>query len=141
MGFAFTKMYSKYGFIKARITLGFFWGLWHLPVIDFLGAASPHGKYLLLFFLSFIAILTAIRLIIAWLYSHTGSILLAQFMHAVSTGCLATFGPVTVSPAQEALWYALYAAVIWLFVIVVFKLKKNNTQNHGLLFKNINFKT
>src|SRR5450432_4113759 len=88
-GYAFPKMRLKQNFVQAGVTLGLFWGLWHLPVTDFLGAASPHGKYLFLFFLAFTGILTAMRVLIARVYSNTSSILSAQFMHAVSNGCLA----------------------------------------------------
>jgi threonine/homoserine/homoserine lactone efflux protein len=48
------------------------WGLWHLPVVDSLGAASPHGSWWPEFFAAFIAVLAAIRVLIAWTYEHTG---------------------------------------------------------------------
>ena len=53
------------------------------------------------------------------MYCNTGSLLLAQLVHASSTGALATFSPVGVSPAEEVLWYALYAAVLWSIVAAV----------------------
>jgi uncharacterized protein len=122
-GYAFPKLRLQQNFIKASVILGFFWGLWHFPVIDFLGAASPDGTYLLPFFISFIAILTAIRVLIAWIYSNTKSILLAQFMHAVSTGCLAMLGPSGLSPEQETSWYALYAIMLWITILLIFRVK------------------
>jgi membrane protease YdiL (CAAX protease family) len=118
-GYAFPKMVLKQSRIKAGIIIGLLWGLWHLPVIDFLGAASPHGTYLLPFFFSFIAILTAMRLLITWVYSNTGSILLAQIMHVISTGCLVVFGPSSVSPRQETLWYFVYAVTLWVVVSII----------------------
>src|SRR5579864_9388596 len=45
-GFAFPKMQARFGTLKAGVLLGLLWSAWHLPVIDFLGAASPHGTYL-----------------------------------------------------------------------------------------------
>jgi membrane protease YdiL (CAAX protease family) len=119
MGFAFPKLRLKQNFLKASVILGFLWGLWHFPVIDFLGAASPHERYLLLFFIAFIAILIAIRVLIAWIYSNTTSMPLAQFMHAVSTGCLAMLGPSKLSPAQETLWYMMYAVLLWITVLII----------------------
>jgi hypothetical protein len=50
-----------------------------------LGAASPHGAYWLPFFLAFAAILTTMRVLMVWVYRNTGSVLLAQLMHASST--------------------------------------------------------
>lgn len=49
-GFAFPKLRKKFNFAPAACFLGFAWGLWHFPVIDFLGSATPHGDYLVPFF-------------------------------------------------------------------------------------------
>ncbi len=118
-GFAFPRMRARHSALGAALLLGVLWGLWHAPVVDYLGAAAPHGVDWLPFFLAFIAILTAIRVLIAWVYSNTHSLLLAQLMHASSTGFLVILGPAHVSPAQEALWYAVYAAVLWMVVALV----------------------
>jgi len=67
----------------------------------------------------FVSPLVALRVLIAWLYTNTGSIRLAQSLHASSTGCLVLLGAYGVSAGQEALWYACYAAVLWLVVGVV----------------------
>ena len=120
-GFAYPKLLSGYSPLQAGIILGLFWGFWHLPVIDFLGATSPHGMYLAPFFISFILLLTGLRVLIGWLYINTGSILLTQLVHSVSTGCLAMLGPFGISPRQEVLWYAVYAAAIWITVLIIFK--------------------
>jgi membrane protease YdiL (CAAX protease family) len=45
MGFAFPKMRLKLPALGAAVLLGIFWGIWHLPVIDYLGTATPHGAY------------------------------------------------------------------------------------------------
>ena len=58
-------------------------------------------------------------MLIAWAYSHTGSLLVAQLLHASSTGSLVLFSPLTVTPAQEALWYAGYALVLWAAVAAI----------------------
>ena len=118
-GFALQRLLVKKKLIVAGTIVGALWGLWHLPVVDFLGAASPHGKYLLPFFLSFAALLTAIRVLMAWVYSRTHSILIVQVMHIVFTGSLVMIGPATTSPAQETLWYAAYAGSLTLLVVLI----------------------
>lgn len=118
-GYAFPRMRVKRSALSASLVLGVLWGLWHAPVVDSLGAATPHGVYWAPFFLAFIAILTAMRVLIAWVYSNTNSVLLAQLMHASSTGFLIILSPSHVSPGQETLWYAVYAAVLWLVVALV----------------------
>ena len=39
-GFAFPKMRVKLGALGAGVLLGVLWGLWHAPVVDYLGAAA-----------------------------------------------------------------------------------------------------
>src|SRR5579885_2008274 len=113
MGYAYPKMRMKQSPLAAAILLGVLWGLWHAPVVDYLGAAAPHGNYWLPFFLSFVAIVTAMRVLIVWVYSHTSSLLLAQLTHISLTASLAVLGPVPLTPGQETLWYAVFAGVLW----------------------------
>lgn len=117
-GFAFPKLQSKYGTLTGSLILGVLWGLWHLPVIDFLGAASPHGAYWLPYALAFIIAMTAMRVLIVWLYTNTKSILLAQLLHASSTGFLVVLSPLAASAGQEALWYWVYATLLWVVVAI-----------------------
>jgi uncharacterized protein len=120
-GFAFPKMSSQHNPLGASIWLGLLWGLWHLPVINYLGTATPHGAYWFPFFLAFAFAMTAMRVLISWLYINTKSVLIAQLMHISSTGSLVIFGPPAVSARQEVLWYALYGVALWLVVLIVVK--------------------
>lgn len=118
-GYAYPRMRAKQSALVAAIVLGVLWGLWHAPVVDYLGAAAPHGAYWLPFFLSFIAIVTAIRALIVWIYSHTESLLLAWLMHFSMTASLVVLDPTAVSPAQETLWYWGYAIALWIVVAII----------------------
>jgi membrane protease YdiL (CAAX protease family) len=120
-GFAFPTMRLRRTALRAAITLGLIWSIWHIPVIDYLGSATPHGPYLIPFFLAFLAAMTAMRVLICWVYSNTGSLLLAQMLHAASTGALAVFGPSQVTARQEATWYAVYALTLWIVVAIITK--------------------
>ena len=131
-GFAYPRLRQRFALLPAAAILGLFWGLWHAPVIDFLGAASPHGKDLPAFFAAFAAAMAAMRVLIAWFYEHTQSLALAQLIHISSTGSLVVFSPPTISPTHEATWYALYAAVLWLLVLLLTSLFPLNTENRLL---------
>jgi uncharacterized protein len=98
-GYAFPKMCKKLSPLTAGILLGLLWGLWHLPVIDFLGTATPHGRYLAVYFLAFIGAMAAMRILIGWVYVNTKSVPIAQLMHASSTGSLVVFSPARVNAA------------------------------------------
>jgi uncharacterized protein len=120
MGYAFPKLVAQQrSALAAGVLLGVLWGLWHASVVDYLGAAAPHGAYWLPFFLAFIALVTAMRVLIVWVYSNTQSVLLAQVMHFSSTGSLVVLSAVQASPGQEALWYAIYAATLWIAVALI----------------------
>lgn len=120
-GYAFPKLSLRLDPLAASILLGMFWALWHLPVVDYLGAATPHGAYWFPFFLAFAVAMTAMRVLICWTYANTGSVLLAQFLHISSTGSLVIFSPAQVTARQEVTWYFLYAALLWLIVAVVIR--------------------
>jgi uncharacterized protein len=70
-GYAFPKMCEKMSPLTAGMLLGLLWGSWHLPVIDFLGTAAPHGRYLVPYFFAFIVAMTAMRVLIG--HPSTGS--------------------------------------------------------------------
>jgi CAAX protease family protein len=115
-GYAFPKMRMSHSALIAAVLLGVLWGLWHAPVVDYLGAAAPHGAYWLRFFLSFISIVTGMRVLISWVYTNTESLLLAQLMHVSMTASLVIFDPVGISPGQETAWYSTYAMTLWAVV-------------------------
>jgi membrane protease YdiL (CAAX protease family) len=113
MGYAFPRMRQYWGQLASAALLGVLWGTWHLPVIDYLGAATPHGAYWFPFFLAFTVAMTAMRVLIAFAYARTNSALLAQLMHASSTSALAVLSPASVSAAQEVVWYLVYGVALW----------------------------
>jgi uncharacterized protein len=53
MGFAYPKMNQRFSPFRAAVFRGLLWGIGHLPVIDFLGAATPHRTAWFPFFLAF----------------------------------------------------------------------------------------
>lgn len=118
-GFAFPRMRMNRSAMGAAALLGMFWALWHLPVVNFLGTATPHGKYWLPFFLAFGVAMAAMRGLICWIYTNTESVLLAQLLHVSSTGSLVIFSAPRVTAAQEVSWYAVYAIVLWVAVAAV----------------------
>lgn len=118
-GFAFPHMERAASPFRASLLLGLLWALWHLPVVDHLGTATPHGDAWLFYFLTFAVAMTAMRVLIGWMYMNTQSVLLAQLMHISSTGSLVMLSAPRVAPMQEAGWYAVYGIALWIVVFVV----------------------
>ena len=119
MGYAFPKMSSCRSALASGIWLGLLWSLWHLPAINYLGTATPHGAYWFPFFLAFTIAMTAMRVLITWVYVNTKSVLLTQLLHTSSTGALVVLSPSHATAAQEALWYAAYGMVLWALVAII----------------------
>ena len=114
MGYAYPQMRRRWSFLGSALPLGVLWAVWHVPVVDYLGAATPHARYWPAYFLAFMTVLTAMRVLIAFLYERTQSLVAAQLMHASSTSALAVLSPPAVTAGQEALWYFVYGAALWM---------------------------
>lgn len=118
-GFALPRLQQKYSALGAALLIGVLWSSWHL-LADYLGSSVTLGAFWLPhFFAMMILAMTAMRVLIAWVYNNTKSVLLAQLMHASSTGFLAALGPSPISPANDTLWYTIYALVLWAAVAAV----------------------
>ena len=77
---------ARYGVLGTGLIVGAAWGAWHLLQMWWVGGTSsealPLALFLPLFFLSAVAILTAYRVLMVWVYDRTGSLLVAVLMHA-----------------------------------------------------------
>ena len=121
-GFALPRLRSERSLLTSGLILGLLWGFWHI-LADYFGNAASMGVLWLPYFLfGFVAAMTATRVLIAWVYDHTGSILLAQLLHASSTGFLAALGISAASPSGPsgyALSFIVYAAALWVVVVIL----------------------
>jgi uncharacterized protein len=121
-GFALPRLRSKHSLLTSGLILGLLWGFWHI-VADYFGNSASLGALWLPYFLfGFVAAMTATRILIAWVYDHTRSILLAQLMHASSTGFLAALGISAASPSGPSgyvLSFIVYAVALWVVVVIL----------------------
>lgn len=112
MGFAFPRMKSRYTILAASIILGMVHVLWHFAG-DYLGASQARGASWLPHFVAFCVAMVAMRVILVWVYANTGSLLMAQLMHASSTGFLGILVPMSLSPELDTIFYLCYGVVLW----------------------------
>ena len=119
MGFAYPRMEARFGTWRATIYLAILHGLWH-ALAGYMGEGGVYGVYWLPRFVAmWLVAMTAMRILLVWIYSNTGSLLLAQLTHASSSGFLIILGPPAISPAQGTLWFAIYAVILWIPAIIV----------------------
>jgi membrane protease YdiL (CAAX protease family) len=120
MGFAFPKMRERHGLIRTSVYLGFIHGLWHFP-LWFLIQYSDLGVYWYPYFIVFVVLLVALRVIMVWAYSHTNSLLLSQMIHASSTGFLAVLIPDYIVPVNWVIFYSVYAVFLWVVALIAIR--------------------
>lgn len=122
-GFALPRLQSKFSVFVSGLILGLLWAIWHI-MADFWGNFANFGMYWFpTFIIYWILPLTAYRILMAYVYKNTNSILLAQFMHMFYTGTLIAVSPTT-SVTEGWLWQVPFGVVLWISVAVVFMRSK-----------------
>jgi uncharacterized protein len=129
-GFALPRLQVNHGPLKGTLLLGVLWTCWHLP--DFLTSAQGGGpgvpvSTLLVNFGLFLLLVTALAVVLTWVYNHTGgSLLLAILAHAgVNTPQVALvplFPAVTTTVLNSAALISFGAAALVLLAVTKGKL-------------------
>lgn len=124
-GFALPALQTRFRPLVAGLILGLLWAIWH-GMADFVGTGATPTTQWALNYLAFCVPLVAYRLLMTWVYNHTGSVLLAQWMHAWYTGTLIMVSPALLAP-MSLLWQGLWATLLWVIVVGVYLYER--TQN------------
>lgn len=89
-GYALPKMNNHLTGFSAAIILGFFWTIWHIPLIYLYGSSLDINSAIIYFFH-----IECMSIFYAWLYFKTeGSLLLAGLFHGTTDG-IGAFFPIT----------------------------------------------
>jgi membrane protease YdiL (CAAX protease family) len=90
-GYALPRLQSRFSALASSLILGFFWWLWHLPLV-FIPGRFMTDNLLLFLALSVEIILTSI--LFTWIYNNTnGSILTALLLHTTMNWSIWLFLP------------------------------------------------
>lgn len=90
-GFALPRLQARHTAFAASLLLGVLWGLWHLPLLIATGLV-PLTSLGILNFLIFDLTITAIAVLLTWVYNNTnGSLFLMVLFHTVATATTDTF--------------------------------------------------
>jgi uncharacterized protein len=123
-GFATPRLLKKNNPLIAGLILGLLWAGWHM-LADYSSHISTMGMaaWPQWFVIYWLLPLTAYRILMTWVYSRTGSLLMAQLMHASYTGWLFTLSPST--PDTNLLWEGIFMFCLWTLVAIVFFVNKS----------------
>ena len=116
-GFAVPRMRPRYGILATGLVVGVLWGAWHLLQTLWVGGTYSGGLplvlFLILYFFSGVAQLTAYRVLMVWVYDRTGSLLVAMLMHtSLIVGTIFIFTPLASGVAFLTYTWVL-AAALW----------------------------
>jgi len=125
-GFATPRLQLNHHLIASGLNLGIMWGLWHL-LSNFIGSDEGAGAVPLPLYLSVMlfSFLPPFRILMVWVYEHTGSLLIGVLMHASLDAFWILSMPVAITGAERMTWYIAWAAVLWGFVAIVGFARKN----------------
>jgi membrane protease YdiL (CAAX protease family) len=79
-GFVVPRLLPRHGVLVTGFLMGVLWGVWHYPL--FSGAPVGQVPVVLMMAVLLFAWLLPYRVLMVWVYSRTGSLLVAMLMHA-----------------------------------------------------------
>ncbi len=108
-GYALDRLQSNFNALVSSIILGFFWGLWHLPLFFM----SRQEIYYNIPFWGFVFGTIFFSMIFTWIYNNTnGSLFAALMLH--TTGNLSHF----VFPLTKTTFGGIYSLILNIVVVI-----------------------
>lgn len=113
-GFAVPRLRTRWGPVTTGLVVGLVWGAWHFLVFwerdTFSGVLQ-----LVLLLCSLCAWLPAYRILMVWVYDHTGSLLVTILMHASLVASQFVLFPAVTGTALLT-WILAWAMTLWMVV-------------------------
>ena len=133
-GFATPRLLERRSVLSAGLVLGLLWSAWHIGP-DLAGTAAAWGplwggRVLLWMF----AGMVPYRILMTWVYRHTGSVLVGVLMHGAYTGGQILLEPANASLTQNLLWWGLLDLVLWIvvgFVVAIDRRQRRRSSPRG----------
>ena len=122
-GFAIPRMRLRYGALTTGLFLGVLWEAWHL-LQGYWSSGVTSGEISLALWLStwlvgaLVGYLVAFRVLMVWVYEHTGSLLVAMLMHTSLVAATFILFPPLAVEANLISGFAC-AAGLWVVVAVL----------------------
>lgn len=118
-GFAADRVPGSWSLLQVAAVIGVLHGVWHLAP-GFWGdyARWESGLYFAHFLIFWIGGLTALRVVIVWLFRRTLSLPVAQLAHASYTGGMLILWPAATA-IEDFRWTAVFVLLLWLAALAI----------------------
>ena len=116
-GFAVPQLRKRYSILATGLIVGFVWGIWHF-LVTFWGNGDASGGFALdllvppLIF--YLGVLPAYRVLLVWVYDHTGSLLVVMLMHASLTANTNFILSPSATGVPFTVYYLVLSAAMWI---------------------------
>jgi membrane protease YdiL (CAAX protease family) len=124
-GFAIPELRQRYSILSTGLIVGVIWGAWHILSNDvwgirtYSGALSPALFVTLRGFGFLIGQLPPFRILMAWVYDRTGSLLVVMLMHAGLTASSLILAPLAELGVSSLIYDLALAVAMWLVAAAV----------------------
>jgi membrane protease YdiL (CAAX protease family) len=127
-GFVIPRLRLRFGALQTGAIVGFLWGAWHIPV-NVLASVTPSGTLsvpnLLGALIFSFGILPTYRVLMVWVYDHTGSLLIAMLMHFSLTASNIIFG-LTAAKGMTSPGFSLAVSILlWIMIAATARARKH----------------
>jgi membrane protease YdiL (CAAX protease family) len=119
-GFATPELRKRFGVLATGLIMGVLWGVWHFPIFSASALASTSVPPALFTVVLLFSWLIPYRILIVWLYDHTGSVLLTILMHVPVVVDQFVLSPAESTSAQITAQNLVFTAMLWVTVLVVY---------------------
>jgi hypothetical protein len=120
-GFAVASMLKQpNGILRTGLIVGFLFAAWNFLVVFWSGAGAGELSPAIFLPVALFTWLPTYRVLIAWVYDHTGSIFLAILMSASLLAFWISFTPqAALAGMPIAIFYLVFTAAMWVVITVV----------------------
>jgi membrane protease YdiL (CAAX protease family) len=121
-GFAVPRLRQRYSILTSGLIVGLLWGVWHFLIAFWASSSLSGGNSWAMFVVGFLAFylvaLPAYRVLLVWVYDHTGSLPVVMLMHASLSASTLILQPLATGVISLT-WNFVLATVLWAVVAAV----------------------
>jgi membrane protease YdiL (CAAX protease family) len=119
-GFATPELRRRYGVLTTGLIVGLLWAIWHLLVAFWASGTISGDLSLTSYLLDPLLFLTVFRVLMVWVYDHTGSLLIGgMLMHMSLTASARILSPLAIVGVPLLTFDLVWFAAMWVIVAAV----------------------